>query len=418
MTVYRSAPVTTPVSLRVACANCGALAEVRRSDDTFRCPRCEREQPTRRTEVPADFTSLRAASYTAGAYTELRDFARSVGVDETVLLVNVACDGIRCEVSIGLNSGSVDGVYLKASTVGLPTITLRHESISEQRAVREGITHEVQTGDKVFDECVFIASDDADEDVLAVLGAPAVRAAVQRLLTEADSVSITPEGVSVHIRNGVDTAFHPARIRARLAAIRVIAGAPRAIAPRPATPDHWGVGAAAAVIVGVVIGPIVTAGAWTHWQPVSARLAHLALAVALLLALAVQPLLKHKIRGRSDSHTSLAMGRAASVILFIELALGLAAFVNGVFDRSTAETHDLVIVSVDHDDEDHASKVVARGSGTSAWLEAQEFKFPDRQRLVAPGQHVTVRTKRGRLGFPWRSAPGEVNAGKQVIVED
>ncbi|APR77955.1 Hypothetical protein A7982_03302 [Minicystis rosea] len=414
MTVYRSAPVTTPVSLRVACAHCGVLAEVRRSDDTFRCHKCDQEQPTRRETMPREVTSLRAVSHTTGTYTELVAFARSVGVDAQALMVRVACDGIPCDVSIGINSGSVDGVYLTAATQGLPTVTLRHETLTEKHATREGITHEAQTGDKAFDDAVFVASDDADEDVLAALSVPAVRAAIRQLLTESDRVSLAPHGVSVHIRWDVNGVFDPDRIRARLNAVRVIAGAPRSMAPRAATADVWGVGAAIAVVGGVILGPIITGAAWTAFQPVSSRLGHLAVAVGLTLALLLQPLLKRKLRGRSDSHTSLLLGRAASVIVLTELCISLAVFVNAAFDHSTASSHDLVIVSVSHDDEDHESKVVARGD---AGLEEQELQFNDRERLVAPGQHVILRVKRGALGFPWRSAPGEAHAGKQILIE-
>ena len=152
-----------------------------------------------------------------------------------------------------------------------------------------------------------------------------------------------------------DFTFDPAHIRARLAALRVIAGAPRTIAPRAPAPDKWRLPVRTMLPCAVFVIPAVTASTWGALRPVEAYLGYIGLGAGLMIALALQPLIKHKVRGRSDSHTTFKLGRAGSALLFPQLAIILLVVLNALGDRSPPLRHELVVSKVSYDSEDKVS---------------------------------------------------------------
>jgi hypothetical protein len=417
MSAYRRAPIRAVPSIRLACAACGAFADIAATDDSFQCETCHTDQPARRPAGRYEPAQFRAKGHVEAAYGELGAFASALGIEASCGSVDVECDGLVCEVSIGLNSGSVTGVDYAMTAPGFPSIELRHESTDEVDAKRGGITHEAQTGDAAFDEAVFIASDHSDEEVLAVLSAPAVRAAILELLNATRSVSLVPNGVRMHIAASAPGAFDPGSIRACVARMRVIAGAPRRIEGREPPPDTWGTTAAGAMITAVFLAPLLVIGAHGLWTPVTSAPTMTGLVAGLVLALAVQPLLRRKIRGRSDSHTSLAMGRTASAVWMPALTIIMLLAINALFDRSRERAHEVEVASVSYDNENNVAKATVRASGADASLHGQEFEFEDPQKAIAVGQRLTAMTKRGALGWEWRSSPAKLRVGQTVMTE-
>ena len=96
------------------------------------------------------------------------------------------------QVSLCISSGTVTGLDSAiATSPDLPDARFRRETREEKRAKAKGITHEVQTGDATFDIRVFVASDHADDDLMAILGHRAVRAAILELLDHTSTVLLT-----------------------------------------------------------------------------------------------------------------------------------------------------------------------------------------------------------------------------------
>jgi hypothetical protein len=340
-----------------------------------------------------------------------------VGIEARCAAVTFECDGLPCEVSLGIDSGSVTGLSLAIPAPGFPAIDLRRETQDQVEGKRKGITREVQTGDAAFDAFVYVASDHADDDVLPVLSAPAVRDAIVRLLDEAEVVSLGGAYATAHVPKGVDGAFDPDRIRDRVAALRVVAGAPRPVAPRRASKDVWGVAAAGAALFAFTVGPPLIVAVWTRFRPVAAQPMLVGLGVGLLAALAAQPILTRVLRGRWDSHQSLPGGRLASVLLLPELAIIALLAGNALFDRSAEQRRELVVESVKYDADDGDTTAFARGDGEAAALGALEIVFHDPTKSVAAGQRVTIGIRGGALGWAWRSSAGRVEVTGGVLVE-
>ncbi|HVY46567.1 MAG TPA: hypothetical protein VHB21_11840, partial [Minicystis sp.] len=349
-------------------------------------------------------------------YTELTRFTARFGADERCRSVEVTCDGMRGEVALFFSSGEPVGLDFTLLSPGLPAIRFRRETEVERRGKRAGVTHEYQTGDASFDELVFVESDHADEDVAPVLSAPAVRAAVARLIEGgAAFVEATGRIVRTHVQESADV-FDPDRIAARLHALRVLAGAPRSIAPRRVPLDVWQIVGTLAAIPSLT-APFVALALWDQvFHPVSAAPAVVGVGAGVALTLLLQPLLGHAVRGRSDSHVTLLGVRIVSVLLVPPLTLVVLLTINAAFDGSREREHALVVESVSYDEDDDWL-VSARDERGGAALGRQEFRFHDRAGRAAVGQRLVVGVKRGALGWAWRSSPARLTTPRGVLVE-
>lgn len=227
---YRTGPETGPPTRIVLCVECAKPTEVTERDESFRCASCKRTQPTRRTEDDSPGVHAVTASRASG-HPELRPFARSMQIEGSCAQISVCCDGIDCDVTLYIDSGDVKGLDLEAHTLGLPRVTFTRETDAERKAKASGITREVQTGHAELDRDVFIESDASDADVRAVFSAPAVCAALLRLSRDFPTIRFTAKGIELTENRDTATCFDPKRISEQLAALRVVAGAPRTLAP-------------------------------------------------------------------------------------------------------------------------------------------------------------------------------------------
>jgi hypothetical protein len=402
MSAYRTAPAgSLPVAVALLCAGCGARFERRSSAETFRCEACGTEQAVSRDDPLPTTAPMRVVRSVPAGYTTLVPFSTSIGFGDTSMGLTLACAGAEVVLSLDINSGVVQGLSLFAPAPGLPTMTLRSETEADVRAKARRVAREVQTGDAAFDGKVFIESASADEDVLAPLSSPTVRAAVLSLLATCASVDFTKEGATAKAPGDQKT-FAPDRLAQLVVALRVIAGAPRTVAPTAAKR-----GASVAWIVVAGLGfpafVLVVVG-FAVYEPVSAAPLVAGAAAGVAMALATWPLFTLALRGRSTSRDDIDNARWASLVTGPLAGIASLVLVNGVLDRSDPRRHELVAVEVRRDDDrDDTALVTARGDEPGVGEHTYPFDDP-KHRLVLPAT-VTVTWRDGALGFRWEAAP-------------
>ena len=134
--------------------------------------------------------------------------------------------------------------------------------------------------------------------------------------------------------------------------------------------------------------------------PARATLPLIVLGVSAVLALALQPILKHVLRGRSNSHVDLLLARVASFTFLPTFCLGVAVFANGFFDGSAQTEHSLAVAAVEYDaTDDHETSVTT--SHDASGFGGGEYDFDDQLHAIKLGDRITVSTKPGAFGFVW-----------------
>lgn len=411
---YRSGPDAGPATRVVLCAACAKPSEITERDESFRCSGCTRTQPTRRTHDDSPGVQT-ATAFRASGHPELRPFARSMQVTESCAQVTVRCDGVDCEVTLYIDSGGVKGLDLQAYTTGLPSITFTRENDAERKAKASGLTREVQTGDAELDRAVFIESDAADADILAVFSSPAVCAALRSLSADYPTIRFTSRGIELTENRDTARCFDPKRIAEQLAALRVLAGAPRpiAVASEPRSGPARVI-TKAVVLLLLPIGATLLVGAADVFGPVSVWIGFAGAAAGVVIGLALQPLLRHVLRGRSTSHRELSMTRGGSLLGTPLVTAAIAIAANGALDRAPARSETLPIAAVEWDTEDQKTKATVHDPA----LGEMSFRFDDARQLSV-GDTVTVWTKPGAFGVPWYSQPAvaRVRATAREFVE-
>ena len=417
MSVYRRGPETHVARLRVACAACGQLASVGEAEASFRCARCDLEQETLRSDVEPRPAVVKSKHTEAGSYAELVPFTRSLGREERCSAVYVIVDGIVGAVSIEIDSGVVAGVEMWMSADGFPDAVLRDETDEEREGKKRGVTHEAQTGDDVFDDLVFIASAAPDAELRAILSPPAARRAVLRLLRGCSRIVVSVTGIKASFRKGAD-AFDPEKIKARLGDLRILAGALRPIDLSVVPKDRVKQAFTVAALLSITLFPVLTAVAAARWWPLGVSAPIVMLATGLALAIGLQPLVSRLARGRHDSHSTITVGRMATVSISMQATAIVLMAINALGSTAPARTLVTTIASISRDDENHATSATLAGAGPTAILAGKSITFPDREHVVAPGQRVTVVVRLGALGWEWRPRPAKVQAVDWNLGED
>lgn len=396
------------------CARCAAEARVDAEQETFTCADCSHEQPISRVER-GELEGLRHVSSVAGAYVQLDDFARTIGAPAGALAHTVSCNGLPCRVAIELDSGTPRGLEITAPSPGFPAITLTRESDEEIYAKERGVTREVQVGDARFDARVFIDSDAVDADVLTVLQPPAVRAAILILLQLFTEVRLHAGGIAATGARHLPGICEPDVLRRHLAALRVVAGAPRPLESTTAPRSTLSQIVMAYALSGVPLGGPLLGVALSYFTPVHAEQITLlpALVGIAVAALALWPLAR-VFRGHSRSHKDLTIARAGMLVGTPLYVMALVTLANGVLDRSPERTDVLSVTDVSHESKHDISTVTARNEDSD--LGAVSVDFKDRAKQVKVGQRVTVYTRAGALGVRWMSHDARLEIGNDAVL--
>lgn len=379
----------------VLCAGCAQPARSRLDDETFTCPTCGLTQRTLR--IDGAVTSLVAKTFSAASYRELDAVGRAFGVDQSCSVISFSCDGLRLNLSLAIDSGVVRGVDLDTETRGLPPVVFRPETGEHRRAKASGLARELQTGDPEFDARVYVETEAAETDVAVMLSSPAVREAIVRLLAHRQAVVVRSGNVVAERSTDEPACYGEKRLREELAALRVVAGAPRpvqrtAVDDRALSRTRFAYGMMLPIALALFIPAIV------RWTPLDeGRFVLVSLVIGLVLALIPRAIFLRLLAGRSTSHTDFALAQAIGFLSVPFATAGLLLIVNGAFDRSAERTRTLSVSAVRWDEDDDA-RVTAISEG-----EEREFTFRDGAHAIARGDAVFVFTKRGRLGLEWKT---------------
>lgn len=404
MSAYRSVTEAARQAFALLCSRCGARLLVPSDHPEVRCARCDAVNPAQRAGDDWSIADLRQVAFTAANYDELVEFARSVGIGEKCAQIELTCDGVRCTLSLDINSGSAQGLQLSAQTSGLPPMTFTRETGHHVDVKQAGISREVQTGDAEFDTAVYVNTDLSDDDALVVLSSPAVRAAIMRLSGEVSEVTLNDKGVALSSHRDEPRCYRPATIRAQLEALRVVAGAPRPLSPTLVR-DPVALLTLVTTIVLMPLGLVLLIVAMANWEPIAAaNVVLLGLLIGLVAAIPVQPLLTRLLRGRSNSHVELAVARFATFVASPLLAIACLTMLNGRLDRSAEIVRDGKVVKLSYDDENSQSDVEVRGpEGLDV-----SFSVNDPKREVQVGDPARVWSRSGAFGYAWTTRPSVV----------
>lgn len=310
-------------------------------------------------------------------------------------------DGSRVCVASWYVSRDFTRLNLRVPTPSLPVIVLTREGRIARFSKHLGITREVQLGDPLFDDKVFIHSAEPDEKVSSMLRSPAMRERVVRALDAGFSVSMGPRGLELfHIALAwkapslplSDAAAMACGIAGALPDVPgpVVTEAPRVPFPRIAF-AAMGLGVLAAF--SGATAAMLEHGATTLLEPgPDALLAGLALSatlVAVLIALA---------RGRSNSHRIVLGGGAVIVVFGTFFGSVSALWLNEALDDATPESMTLAVLEVHTSGKAHDLHV-------KSWRPGRNEEYLNGARALLnrykAGDSVDVRVHGGALGWRW-----------------
>lgn len=401
--MYRTAPHRSR-DVAVVCRACGARSEIA-DESEFVCSGCTLEQAVLR---EADDLAPKEVRYVdhedRKAYDALVPLLRSLGAAGNPFRMTVSCDGIGVSLCLSLNSGVVDGVDLEVRGTDLPDLRFVRETAAHVEAKARGVAREVETGDAAFDAAVYVESPIEDAAVLTVLGPPAVRAAIERLLGMSSWVRVSGGTVSVHLDRGEGT-FAPERLRACLGFLRVIAGAPRRLVASRAPVSR---AAELAKLFTWVVSPLGLATALfagDRWSPASRMPWFFGALAGVMIATALHPLLRRALSGHSRSFRDVRFARATGLVGWPLLVGGLVVAMNGAFDTSAERDVVLVIVGVSDDDDDK-TLFHLRARDPDGFVHRLSFRHLQKDKLGAWA--IAARFRSGAIGWSWRSSEGRL----------
>ncbi len=398
---YRTSARKSPNDTAVSCKSCAALVSISLEDgrhETFRCTRCDLEQPVLRDAGDLALASIAVVDVRPGSYEQLSALLAELGAPGTTAAVVLRCDGLLCDLGLSINSGTVMGLDMVVGSAGLPPMRLVPEGDEHAYQKERGILREVQTGDAAFDDHVYIESAASDADVLTFFASPAVRAAAVQLLRSAGSVKIDDTGVSVYVPKDA-RAFDPDAIRGRLALLRVLAGA-----PRPLVPEHVPVPPIVSLTktLTYLLAPVAVLVVFigvARYMTLTARPLIVGIAMGVVLAALLAPVYTLLLRGRSTSHTDILVCRFIAFLFLPVLSFGVLLVWNGAMDRSPERVVEMPVVSISVDNEDDALFHVDTVDDRE---ERHSYSFRDANLRVGTSK-VRARWRSGALGWRWES---------------
>jgi hypothetical protein len=338
-----------------------------------------------------------------GAYTQLADVARKLGVEyRGDVELRAAVNGAPVCFSLDINSGTVVGVLVRVELEGAPrvaddgpVITLRRETATDREGKRRGINRELQTGNEGFDAAVYVDSQATDSETRRVLGRSATREAVQGLLTSAcHEVRVTRRVVEGKWTNSADV-FGAAPLLDALELLLVVA--------RGGGPRTRGHGARRAAWLPWALGLVATGSpvllGWCAFRWTAGwALPLVGGALGFAAGLATRPALARLVSGDAGSFGRYRVSAVLWVVTLMFVGPAFLLAVNGAFDAKPPVVRRGVAVAVGPVD-DESGRVTA----TVKWSDGatDELRMDEGVQVGAP---VTQVTHAGRLGVTWHEA--------------
>lgn len=285
-------------------------------------------------------------------------------------------------------------------------IEVRIETSIDRLGKRLRINREVQTGDAVFDEAVYVESDAPDADVRRVLGDADVRRRIVGMLERGfQAVTIDERrGRVVAVRDPEGAALDVEAVRE---VCRDLASMASSVPPPPEgsrPPPLWLAGPITAAVSAVAAFVGVTLVSWSRsgYYPLEHGASLVGGGIGLVAWLCALPLVGALVRGRS---VSFRLFGACACLLFVALPLsgaGLAVGLNGRMDGGEPALHQARI---------HAKRSRSYKQSTSYEIDLDGLAgagapvevVVDRELFltVHEGDDVVVEVGRGRFGWRW-----------------
>jgi hypothetical protein len=302
---------------------------------------------------------------------------------------------------------------------GMAAITLRLEDESDREAKRSAVSREVQTGDPVFDDAIYIESDASDEGVLAVLSSRDVRGAILALCRTAPGfpVLIYPDGVAISLMAGAGTAGagiltqlpemlaplatiaeHVAQV-ARSGVLRAPKGSSAWLALQMVFVQFWCIGGIGSCAYAHDLAEPI------DWYPYALSLV-VGIVVTAVVGFALGPPLRAVFAGRSTSHRKIALARIFLAFPFPFLTIAGALAYNRYADDSPAEPHVTKVVGLKRDKNSQSLVVESwRTKGSTETLKLKQLDYANGATPPARspiGTTVVVETHRGAMRWEWK----------------
>jgi hypothetical protein len=289
---------------------------------------------------------------------------------------------------------------------GRPHLTVRRESRMDRLGKSLRINREVQTGDALFDDAVYIESDAADADVIAVLGEDRARRAVVALLDlgfKQIGINDLGDTLTAGYQTSNFAAVDPVRLRPAAEHLRAIARSlPRFSGP-VVRPSFWD-RATFAVTGSIVfaIGALIALLSFkSAYPPITADASGTGMLVGLAAWIVALPILVLLLRGRATSFRMLII--CASVLLagLPMSAVASTIGMNGALDDARPVAHPTHVLGT--------RTVRGKNSTTyyvsvAGWRDKQPVELEVSRSFmnsVSRGTQVIVTVGPGYFGWEW-----------------
>jgi hypothetical protein len=251
-----------------------------------------------------------------GPYRELAKIAEDWSVPHAgAPMLDIVHDATKVRLEVSVNSGIVEGATVQV--LGRwPEIVLRSENDDDREGKTQGLTRELQTGDAVFDELVFIESDEPHESIRRILVVPARRAAVLALL-RFGALRFGEKGISLRVLDV--QVFDPVWLRAHvLVHLRTLADGPRPEPTGRKTPHEAALDLLSKLAMGV-LGLAVCVCAVISFDLHRTGVGVLGGISGGALWWLARPAVRRWVRGHSRSHDQYIL---ALIVLFVIMVCG------------------------------------------------------------------------------------------------
>ena len=333
--------------------------------------------------------------------------ARPFGVTPELQSFVLEWAGHKVRVTVESNSGSTTSLSITAYGRSFPKINLTREGGFERLGKQLRIAREAQLGEAIFDANVYVDTTLTEEQVRQVLGAPSARQAVLDLFREVHEVELRPNGAFVSTFTVDQIAHDPARLPPLLTQLvtlvdaipahvsELVARQPKRYTPGAGLIVGWALTFTVLTIAISVVVP--TARLFQPWLVLLlgfAGVVPICIVWTLLVALVR--------RGGSRSFQETAVATAAVGSLLLPAGPLTLAVLNTELDESTLVTHSLEIVGAQLVEGEDAVELELEFRSPFDPEDTMTESFAA-QHVPRPGTRVTVVTRAGGLGFPYRT---------------
>ncbi|MDP3499732.1 MAG: hypothetical protein Q8S33_05345 [Myxococcales bacterium] len=329
-----------------------------------------------------------------GSYKELGPLCEALGVScsgapEERLRINRT----QVTISLRIDSGTVVGVALETKREPVwdgVSISLTKETAVEVAAKQAGISREVQLGDPEFDVAVYVDTAASDDEVKRVLQQPHVRRGALKLIKQlATHVFIGKDRVTASFEDRANL-FHAQTMISLLSAMLDVTSGGVPMGPAMARPG----GTLSWLLVVTWLAAVVAAWLSFSRYAISPWLTFGSAAVGLLLFLPLSLLLRHTIRGASNSHDMFSWVRAFVFLNLVTGGVAGARLANCALDSSEGLLVSGTVSSMTTSED--SGKTSATIEWTNGVRTSEEVVEP-----MATGDTIERPFFRGRLGAAW-----------------